>query len=82
MDKIKVNMYTHYRTDPRLAEMLSKLKNFSTSDKNYLGRAEFKNLIMDNIVLISRSVSRKTKSQLLLKCFRKKYISHHVTAGL
>ena len=52
--------------------MLSKLKNFSTSDKNYLGRAEFKNLIMDNIVLISRSVSRKTKSQLLLKCFRKK----------
>ena len=65
-------MYTHYRTDPRLAEMLSKLKNFSTSDKNYLGRAEFKNLIMDNIVLISRSVSRKT--QLLLKCFRKKNI--------
>ena len=48
--------------------MLSKLKNFSTSDKNYLGRAEFKNLIMDNIVLISRSVSRKT--QLILKCFR------------
>ena len=42
------------RSDPRLAEMLTKLKIFASSDKNFLDRAEFKNLIMDNIVLISR----------------------------
>ena len=42
------------RSDPRLAEMLKKLKNFSSSDKKFLERAEFKSLIMENIVLISR----------------------------
>ena len=44
----------HFRSDPRLAEMLKRLKIFSSSDKKFLDRAEFKNLIMENIVLISR----------------------------
>ena len=34
--------------------MLKRLKIFSSSDKKFLDRAEFKNLIMENIVLISR----------------------------
>ena len=45
---------TFCRSDPRLAEMLERLKIFSSSDKQFLDRAEFKNLIMENIVLISR----------------------------
>ena len=54
----------HCRSDPRLAEMLAKVNIYAKNegpelngeilDQKIIDRVEFKNLIIENIVLISR----------------------------
>ena len=56
----------NYRSDPRLSEMLTKLKSFSSAEQQIVDRAEFKSLILDNIVLISRAL----RHQLIIPDFR------------
>ena len=46
--------------------MLTKLHQFSSRDQESVGRAEFKTLILDNIVLISRAL----RQQLIIPDFR------------
>ena len=46
--------------------MLSKLKSFTSNEQQIVDRAEFKSLILDNIVLISRAL----RHQLIIPDFR------------
>ena len=46
--------------------MLARLKQYSGNEKQTVDRAEFKTLILDNIVLISRALRR----QLIIPDFR------------
>ena len=46
--------------------MLTKLKDFSASEQQVVDRAEFKSLILDNIVLISRAL----RHQLIIPDFK------------
>ena len=46
--------------------MLSKLKSFTSHEQQIIDRAEFKSLILDNIVLISRAL----RHQLIIPDFR------------
>ena len=49
-----------------MAEMLEKLKQYSSHEQQTVDRAEFKTLILENIVLISRALRR----QLIIPDFR------------
>ena len=55
-----------FRTDPRLSEMLTKLRTFHATEQQTVDRAEFKSLILDNIVLISRAL----RHQLVIPDFK------------
>ena len=54
------------RTDPRLAETAGQLQVFRGRDQQEVDRAEFKQLILANIVLISRAL----RHQLVIPDFR------------
>ena len=58
--------FPSYRSDPRLTQMLSKLKDFTSHEQQNVDRAQFKSLILDNIVLISRAL----RHQLIIPDFK------------
>ena len=58
--------FNFYRSDPRLTQMLSKLKDFTSHEQQNVDRAQFKSLILDNIVLISRAL----RHQLIIPDFK------------
>ena len=72
---VKLFLSIYYRRyDPRLKEMLAKLQGFTGEetlsgeilDKQYMGRKDFKNLIIENIVLITRAL----RHQLIIPDFK------------